>query len=447
MFDAQPPHDDAPRPALTLFDATSIIVGIIIGSAIYQSCPLIARSVPNTAWMLALWLAGGGLALAGAICYAELAAAYPHAGGDYVYLSRAFGRVVGFWFAWAELWVVRPGSTGFMALVFAEYAVRLIPNGESLRPWLALGAILSLTVVNLFGIGAGKWTQNLLTTVKVAGLLLVVVIGLLRPSAAAEAPAVVAADWPLAMAFIMFAYGGWNDIAFVAAEVHQPQRNILRALIMGTTAVTVIYLLVNLAFLRALGLEGLRTASAPAAEVVGLAFGGVGDRITSVLVCASALGAINGMLLTGARIYYALGQEHTLFRPLGQWSQTWRCPAVSLVVQGLVTAGVVLSFGGNDADAFDRMVRFTVPVFWGFLLLVAVALIRLRSIDPTRTRPFRVPLFPLPPILFGASCAFMVYSSLRYAIENRSAEVLWAIGLMASGVVVALIDRGIERRV
>ena len=432
------PQRAAPQRQLNLFDSTNIIVGIIVGAGIYESSPLIAANVSSPLGLLGVWLLGGLLSLLGGLCYAELANAFPREGGDYVYLTRAFGRGCGFLFAWAQLWVVRPGSIGAMAFVFAKYAHQLWPLNDDPHlslVWYAVGSVLLLSVVNVLGVPPGKWTQNILTSAKVLGLLAVVAVGLLvwapRP-APVEPSSSSGSNFWLAMIFIFYAYGGWNEMAYVGAEVRNPERNILRALVLGTLAVTGIYVLVNLAFLHALGFEGMRNASAIAAQVLSLATGDWGARFISVLICISALGAINGMTFTGARIYYAMGQDHRLFAWLGRWSPTLGTPVWSLVIQGAITLALIVVFGSG----FESMVIFTTPVFWIFLLLVGLSLFVLRWREPQAPRPFRVPLYPIVPLVFCLSSGFMVYNSLDYAIAKQSNEALWSILLLGLGLVV-----------
>ena len=233
-----------------------------------------------------------------------MATAYPRDGGNYVYLTRALGRKTGFLFAWAQLWVVRPGNIGLLAYVFADYANRLWPIGQGRRALVvyAASAILVLSGINLLGVRESRWTQNLLTAVKVLGLVAIVVAGLcfVAPAAspAAQAPP-AETNFYLAMIFVLFAYGGWSEMAFVAAEVRNPRKNILRALLLGTAAVTLIYVLLNLAFLHALGLEGTRREGV-AANVLQIGLGPKGVQLISLLICISALGAINGMIFTCA---------------------------------------------------------------------------------------------------------------------------------------------------
>jgi len=441
----------APRRELTLFDSACIIVGIIIGSGIYETTPLIAQNVPGVGWLLAVWLLGGLLSLVGGLCYAELATAYPKEGGDYVYLTRAFGRMPGFLFAWSQLWVVRPGSIGAMAYVFGRYANQLWPLGGAesdhlARMAYAAAAVTLLSAVNVLGVREGKWTQNLLTTIKVVGLLVVCVAGFwfgstdpLRPPVAAEGPGT--AGLALAMILVLYTYGGWNEMAYVGAEVCRPEKNILRALLLGIVGVTAIYLAVTGAFLWALGFSGTAASGAVAADVLRQAVGPWGARLISLLICLSALGAINGQIFTGARIYYAMGTEHRLFARLGQWNRWFGTPAWSLAMQAGITLALVIGFGLWAEGAFQAMVEFTTPIFWGFFLLVGVSLFVLRRREPDVPRPYRVPLYPLTPAVFCLSSLTMLYASIRYAIEQSSFEAAWAVGLLLIGAVFALFDR------
>ncbi|HEX5104953.1 MAG TPA: amino acid permease [Pirellulaceae bacterium] len=460
----------APRPQLSLVDTTSIIVGIIIGSAIYESSPGIASGAGKWAESLALsvkaapeqaqgaamaalvgvWVAGALIALVGALCYAELATAYPRAGGTYVFLTEAFGKNVGFAFAWAEFWIVRPGNVGAIAFVLANYARQILaPQAKGdpvLEVGLAVAAIVVLTLVNAAGLRAGKWTQNLLTAGKLLGLAAIVVTAFTLPRPTAAAPIVAEKFQTIGFALIMvmFAYGGWTDMSFVAAEVRHPERNIFRALVLGTSVVAAIYLALTLAFVWALGIGGLTQSSAVAAEVVKLRFNNAGAVAISVLVVVSCLGAINGMLFTGARVYYALGTEHPVFRWLGTWDGRSGMPLRSLAVQSAVTVALVVGFGQYEGG-FGRLVVFTAPFYWAFIALVGVALIVLRVRSAIAAATFRAPLFPLTPAIFALSCGAMVYASLDFAYRNRAWEMAWAIAVVLAGVIVGLVDHAAFR--
>ncbi|MGO8752257.1 MAG: APC family permease [Thermoguttaceae bacterium] len=446
----------APTRQLTLYDSTCIIVGIIIGVAIFRSSPVIASLLPNAAWLVGVWILGGVLSLIGALCYAELANAYPQCGGDYVYLTRAYGRPLGFLFAWSQLWVVRPGSIGAMAFAFADYANQIWPCavGPSKPAVLlayAVGSIVVLTGINILGVREGKWTQNLLTTVKVLGLGVILIVGFCY-SGPQSPPAVAAVaakpetlslaafldKFGLAMIFVLFAYGGWNEMAYVAAEVKNPRKNILRAMILGTVAVAAIYVLVNLSFVHALGFQGARHETV-AADVLQLRVGRWAGQAISLLIAISALAAINGQIFTGARIYYAMGTEHRLYSWLGRWNRRLGTPVPSLIIQSSITLALVVGYGMTE-EGFESMVKFTTPAFWIFLALVGLAVFVLRYREPQTDRPYRVPLYPITPILFALSSGYMVYASLSYAIRNGSWEAIWALAILAVGVVVAFFD-------
>ena len=439
--------EGAPRRQLTLLDSTCIIVGIIIGAGFYASTPQVARSVGGFWPLLGAWLLGGAISLAGALCYAELTSAYPRDGGEYVFLARAFGPRAGFLFAWAGFWVVRPGNIGAMAYVFARYAQEVwpLPLGRFAFGAYAVGAVVVLTIVNVLGVRGGKWTQNVLTLTKVAGLLAVFAVGLTAPldsriAAPTPVPATSLSGFYLAMILVLFTYGGWNEISFVAAEVRDPSRNLVRALVLGTGAVAAVYVLGNVAFVRALGYEGVAASQAVAADVLRGRLGGRGAAAISALVCVSCLGALNGMILTGARIYYAVGTEHRAYAWLGRWDPRLGTPVRSLVLQAAVTLAIMLGFGLYE-DGFERMVVFTAPLFWLFFLLAGLSLFVLRAKEPDLPRPYRVAGYPLVPALFCLSSALLLYASLAYALQQRAAEAWWAIGLMAAGALASLLAR------
>src|SRR5688572_23703726 len=226
-----------PKRQLSVLDGVAVIIGIVVGTGIYESVDDIARGASSLWGLVALWVLGGAVSLIGAMCYAELATAYPRDGGEYVFLRQAYGRPVGFLFAWTGFWIIRPGSIGAMAFVFARYAQRLMPiGGEGSAGWgfglYALLAVLVLSGVNVMGVKTGKWTQNILTAAKVVGLLAVFGVGLflIAPrSASAPISKPSTLDFKLAVIFVLWAYGGWNDMSYVAAEVKDFRRNIWRA--------------------------------------------------------------------------------------------------------------------------------------------------------------------------------------------------------------------------
>ncbi|MBC8351907.1 MAG: amino acid permease [Planctomycetes bacterium] len=445
---ANAPQQPAPSRQLTLFDSICIIAGIVIGAGIYEITPKIAANVTSLPELMSVWILGGVISLAAALCYVELATATPEEGGDYVYLSRSYGPQVGFLFAWAEFWIVRPGSVGMMSFVFARFAHELVQGtplstGDKGSDFVlyAASTIVIITVVNVLGVRTGKTTQNLLTVIKVVGLLLIFVVAMFAPGHVAATPAAVAAEAPtsnlrLALIFVLFTYGGWNDLCFVAAEVKHPERNLLRSLVFGVGLIAVIYLLFNLALVRAVGLEGLRSPTV-VADFMGTKFGDAGRRAISLLICLSCLGAINGTLFAGSRIYYAVGTQHRLFGWLGKWSGKWDSPARALTVQGATAFLWVVVFGtlAGGEEGFDRLLAFTSPVFWTFAILVSLSVFVLRYREPTLPRPHKVVLFPVTPIIFFLSCLFMLHAAFTYAQYLQSQQLDWSPETIATGCV------------
>jgi APA family basic amino acid/polyamine antiporter len=425
----------APATQLGLWDAVSLVVGIVVGTSIFRASPQVFQNTAGPWHAMGAWLLGGGLSLVGALCYAELATTYTRSGGDYEYLTRSFGRWAGFLFGWTQLTAVLTASIGTMAYAFADYGVRLANLSPYSAVWLAAAAILAVTLANAYGAVVGKTLQNVFTTAKVVGLAGVVIVGIgagrwasfsmespipplapLHHGGSATFEGGESLSFGLAMVFVLYAYGGWNDAAFVAAEVRDRRRNLPLALIGGVAAITVIYLAVNAAYIAVLGFDEARRAKTPAAEVMAAAMGSVGAQAVSALVMISALGAINGMVLAGSRVYAVAGADHRALRWLSGWDQRKGVPRAALAAQAAVALAMVFAVGlRKGASGFETLLAATAPVFWSFLFATGLSLIVLRLRDPERERPFAVPLFPLPPLVFCATCAFMLKSSLEYA--------------------------------
>ncbi|WP_166821900.1 APC family permease [Thalassoroseus pseudoceratinae] len=434
--------DAAESRTLRWQDAASLIVGIVVGAAIFKVPPLVFSCVSGPMAGLLVWLVGGLVAFCGALCYAELATSLPKSGGDYVYLTRAYAPIVGFLFGWAHLTGILTGSIGSMAYIFAEYANALFEFSADKIVLTALVAVIGLTLLNIGGVVFGKTAQNVLTIAKVLGLVGIAVCGLIGGDGlltAAEPVDGQTANFGLAFVLILYAYGGWNDAAFVAAEVREPARNIPKALLGGVGLVTLIYLLINAAYINGLGWTGIQQSSAPAADVLKPKFGSTGHAVMCVLIMISTLGALNGLILTGSRVHASLGADHRLFAWLAWQPQDHKAPLASLIVQGVISILLVLSVGTqagkNTVDqtlitsgwsavswerfggGFDALVAATAPIFWGFFLLSGLAVIVLRIREPELPRPFRSPLFPLLPLIFCGTSGYMLYSSITWAEE------------------------------
>jgi len=443
-----PPAAAQPKRELSLFDSTCIIVGIIIGAGIYQMAPDIAKGAGSWWGVLALWAVAGLLSLFGALGYAELATAYPKEGGDYVYLSRAYGPWAGFLFGWGQLAIIRPGDIAIMAFAFATYARTiydpLAAYPEYSQRLFAAAAVVVLTVIHIVGVKEGKWTQNLLTTVKALGLLAIVGVALIAPrKVLPAAQGVDSFPLSLALVFVLFTYGGWNEMAYVAAEVKDFRRNIVRALVLGAAVVTVLYLLVNGAFLYTLGYAGLATSKAVASDAISTTFPRIGGGLISALVCISALGAVSGLIFTGARISYALGAEHRAFRSVGKWHARTGTPAWALLVQGVIAVGLIVVLG-----SFVDTILYTAAPVYAFYLATSLAVIVLRFKERDVERPYRVTGYPFTTLIFSAVCAFLIYSTVSYAwnVKTKSLCLLEAILLAGMLIYCATDVRDLVRR-
>jgi amino acid transporter len=435
----------APKKELSLFDSTSIIVGIIIGTGVYVMAPDIAKGAYSWWGVLAIWIIGGLLSLCGAVGYAELATAYPKEGGDYVYLSRAYAPSAGFLFGWTQLTIVRPGDIAAMAFAFATYA-RTIYDPFSQHPrfsqqLFATSAVVILTVINIIGVKEGKWVQNLLTVVKALGLLAIVAIAVIAPAPSGTPASFPSLPFSLALIFVLFTYGGWNEMAYVAAEVKNPSRNIVRALVLGTVAVTVLYLLVNGAFLYTLGYKGLAASEAVARDSIATVFPKTAPALISALVCISALGVVNGLIFTGARITYAMGADHKIFALFGRWNRLTGTPVWALLIQGIIAVVLILIFG-----SFVETVLYTAPAVYAFYLATSLAVIVLRFKEPAVERPYKVSGYPVTTLIFSAVCAFLIYKALTYALATRPVSVIILFSALASGILVYLLDAFLRKK-
>ena len=443
---------DSPAPAKLLrllhpLSAVALIVGIVIGAGIFKTPSLVASISGDAGWALVLWLAGAMISIVGALCYAELCTAYPNAGGDYHFLHRAFGRNISFIYGWSRATIINTGSIALLAFVFGDYISTLINLGAYSSAIWALLIVIMLTAVNLAGIHASSRMQTWLTVTEVIGLLAVVAAGFWVDAPAsgaiqwfAQAPAPT--QWGLCLVFVLLTFGGWNEAAYISAELKGGPRTIVWVILASMVALTVIYLLVNTALLLGLGLSGLSQSKTAASDLLGLAFGPWAQKALGLFVAIAALTSINATMFVGARTNFAVGSDWKALRKLGQWQLDIGSPKQALLLQAVISIGLI-ALGTQEADGFSAMVEFTAPVFWGFLLLVGLALLWLRQTDPHAPRPFKVPLYPVLPLIFSAACAWLTYSSITYAISQKAIHV--SMGLIASGVLALLILRAREK--
>ena len=437
----------ASRQTLSVLQASTMLVGMVLGVFIFQAPTLAALNSATPTEFLGLWLLGGIATLIGALCYAELATAYPDEGGEYHYLKQAYGDGVSFLFAWARMTVIQTGAIAAVAFAYGKYAQVIFPISEAIHGAIAIAA---LTALQLKGTQETANTQSVLTAFEVLGLLLIAAIGFAVAKGLPPEPlGTGGGNIGLAMVFILLAYGGWNELSYISGDMQDVRRNMARVLVLGVIVVTLLYLLVNWAYISVFGLAGLRKTFTPAADLVGQAFGTAGAIVTAVIVCFMALSTINASIFTGGRTSYALGRSFPLFGALGRRTEAGRVPVNAVLLQGAICLGLV-ALGSTTRNGFEYMVAYTAPVFWLFMIGIGLALFVLRAKDPARERPFKVPLYPVVPALWVCVTIFMFKSSLDYIFGQLWAKMTWgdtgvgaALGLivLACGVPVYLAGR------
>jgi len=436
-----------PRKLLGTLDVMALIIGIVIGAGIFSAPALVAANSASVPQMMLAWVIGGAISICGALVYAELATSHPNAGGDYHFLRLAYGDKLAFLFAWARLTVIPTGSIALLGYVFGDYATQIYSLGAYSSAVYACLMVVVLTAINLVGLRSGARTQNILTLLEVLGVLFIIGAGLfMTPDPAGVAQSADAAtrgatQWGLILVFVMLTYGGWNEAAYVSAEVVGPNRNMPRALFWSLAIVTVTYLLVNLAFVRVLGLEGAGATDAVAADMLRVLMGERGAQIISLLIAISALTSANATILLASRTVFAFGRDEPMFAALGRWNMRHDGPTTAMLTIGLISLALVL-LGAITRSGFATMVDYTAPVFWFFFALTGLSLFVLRRRFPDRPRPFSVPFYPVTPIVFVCTCLYLLYSSVVYT----GVGALVGIGVLAVGAVLLLFrGRGTSR--
>ena len=414
---------------LGALDGAAIVVSNVIGSGIFIVPAVVAQLAPSPAAMLGVWLVGGALAFAGALAYAELAALRPQAGGEYVYLKEAYGPLLGFLAGWTSFVAGFSGAIAASAVGMAGILGRFIPAAADTTPvftvplpfvaltlspqgGVALLTIAGLSVVHCLGLGPGRVVNNVLAGAKVAVLVAVVALGfsLGRGSAAhyAEGGPTALASWTFALIPVLFSYSGWNAAAYVSEEVRDPERNVPRALLVGTGFVVVIYLALNLVFLYAIPLEefpnqALRIGDVAVERLFGPGAAGMWAAASIVMIAA----AISAMVMAGPRIYFAMARDGLFFPAAGRVHPRFRTPVVAIVAQAAWSSVLVLT------GTFDQLVEYTgfgVVLFAGIAVFAVFVLRRRR---PSEKRPFRAWGYPLAPLFFVAASLLIVVNALR----------------------------------
>ena len=418
---------------LTLFDATMIVMGGIVGAGIFMNPAVVAQEVGTAGAALGAWAVGGVFALAGAFIYAELAARRPAVGGQYAYLREAFHPLVAFLYAWTLLLVSQSGGMAAVAMTFARYFGNLsgVPAGEGA---IAVGALGVLTAVNCLGVRAGSNLQSVFMVLKIGAIAMLVALGFrAAPAAAAAVPAAESTGlttFGAALVPVLFAYGGWQTSSFVAGELKSPQRDLPRGLLIGVSGVILLYLLVNYVCIRALGMSGLAATTTPASDVMRAALGERGATLIAAGIAISTIGFLSQNLLTGPRVYFAMATDGTFFKSVARVHPRTRVPVVAIVLQGAIASILALS------GSYERILGFVVAIDWVFFGLTALALVVLRRRDAAGgvAATFRVPGHPFTTLAFVAGAWLVVLNT----VYRFPANALAGLGLLAAGVPVYL---------
>jgi APA family basic amino acid/polyamine antiporter len=430
---------------LGIWAAVSIVIGTVIGSGIFRVPQAMTQNAGSVGMVFVVWIVGGILTMAGALTYAELASMLPGAGGEYVYLTEAYGPMWGFLYGWTQMWVAKSGSIATLATAFFEYSGNFwpelehvffripLPLGErtplnvSYGQIFAIVVILVLAVVNYFGVKVGGDLQVAVTVVKVGLIAFIILAGILHGNTAeSHAPVAIptTAGFFVALVAALWAYDGWNNVGMVASEVKNPQRNLPRALIGGSLAVMIIYLLANIAYFLVLSPMSVAGHKLVAAEMMRRIQGQTGANWVSLAAMISIFAALNGSILTGARVPYAMARDGSFFRSVAYVHPRFRTPGVSILLLSAWSAILVLS------GRYDQLYTYVIFASWILYAMAAASVIVLRKKRPDLARPYRTLGYPVVPILFVAAAFLLEVFTLKDSPrESIGGIVLILLGL------------------
>ncbi|MCU1262290.1 MAG: amino acid permease-associated region [Bryobacterales bacterium] len=421
-------RDGLPRE-LGLLDAIFIVIGIVIGSGIFLLPNLIARSIPSAAAIIAVWFGAGVLSFFGALAYAELGAMLPATGGQYVFLREAYGPLCAFLCGWVFVLAAAPGGIAFLAVGFSIYLDRFIPLTPLLRTAVSVALVAVLSVINYVGVTEGAWVQRIFTTAKIAGLLLVIGAAFAThiapvPADHSTPPALEYTGFGIALAACLMAYNGWSYVSFVAGEVKNPARNLPRSLALGMAIVMVLYISANLAYFRVMTVSEIAASQRVGADVAARVLGPAGERVLSAIVLLSVMGAINGCILTAARIPFAQARDGLFFARFGTVHRRFRTPGFAIAAQAVWTTVLIVT------GSYETLSSYTILSAWFFYTLSVGAVSILRRKRPDAPRPYRMWGYPASVYLFLAvSVWFMADATINQPKPSILAFVIAAAGI------------------
>ena len=442
------PSAELPRQ-LGLWSAIAVVFGITIGSGIFRTPASVTNRLPGPLPLFGVWIAGGIVALCGALTLAEVAAAFPETGGIFVFIRRAFGRLPAFLFGWAELAIIRAAAVGAIATTFAEYLLRVLGFDPSIAPYdgwvhyVAAAAIAVIAGLNYVGVRYGSLVQNITTVAKYFGLLFIIIaaiaIGLPKTgghfSPAAPPGSFSVAPFGLALVSVLWAYAGWADLAFISGEVKDPRKNLPRALILGTCAVIVIYLLANIAYLGVMSVDEVRHSKLVAADVALRLVGPAGVTFVAITVMLSTLGTLNGSILTNPRVFFAMAADGLLFRKIAAVHPRYQTPYVAIALTAVL--GIIFVLMRTFEQLADTFVTAILPFY--ALGVASIFVFRRRS-AAEYSPSFRAPLYPVAPVLFVLATCYLLGNAL---IDESSRMATLAIfGIILLGIPVYYLTVG-----
>lgn len=419
------------RRVLRPFDATMVVIGGIIGSGIFINPRLVAQSLDSSGLVLLAWAVGGLVALCGAFAYAELGSRFPRAGGQYVYLKDAWHPLAGFLYVWALLLIIETGAMAAVAIIFAEYLLRFLGRSDVAALPLAIAALVVVSAVNYVGVKPGSRVLNVFVVLKVAALAVLIGIGLFMPAGSPDwLSHTRPGDGSTAIAFgaalipILFAYGGWQNANYIAEEIDAPERNLPRSLIAGVIIVVLVYVLVNVAYLRLLGLEGLAATATPAADAAARVLGSAGDRFVAAAIAISTFGFLDLAVLAPTRVYYAAAADGYLPSALARLHPRYGTPTVAIVVQAVWA--ILLALTGTYGDLLNSVV-FADWIFFGGTVAALFVWRRRAAAD---TAHYKSPLYPLLPGFF----VFVAIAVVASVIIEAPGRALTGALLIGTGI-------------
>jgi len=421
------------------WDSIAITIGIVIGVGIFRVPAEVAKYLTSPSLIILAWFVAGIICLLGALCYSELSSSFPQTGGNYIYLRESYGRGVGFLFGWTELLVVRTGSIAAVAFISAQYLQSFLALDKLPVKLIAISVVFILSFINMLGLRHGKTFQNLSTLAKTLALVAIIIFGLFSKKGSlsnlfpiqATLDENIIASFGLALIPILWTYGGWHESTFVTEETKDYRRSLPFSLITAILIVTFIYTAINLVYIYLVPVREIASSELIASNVMQILYGAKGRKILEILVIISSLGCINGMIITGSRVTYALAKDNPVFRYLGEINRKHSVPSRSILINAIWTT-VLIIWG-----TFNQLLFFTGIAVWLFFALAVAGLFILRYKYPQLERPFKVWGYPIVPAVFVLICAALVINTLFfYPIES-----LFGLCLMLSGVPVFIFSQ------